>query len=662
MATIEEQSRASGLTPQEIRGNVSAMDAYNQRARDLGITSKLSTPAPDIVEGRTTTDEFGRKTYSYDQPKEPVVLSSETGRRDFQAEVQPVIDGAKQNVQSSLEKQSNSDRARQGARESGIPEDLINEMQEGESPEQFTTRKTFENFQKRLDTERANMDTLMTLQSNEAQALKNTLWGEMSKRINESKQATETSKRNYSTIFARTGQSRYTPQATETFLSNYEQEGIRKLNEYSNEYAVKVREIDSALAKNQFSIVAEYSKTLGDLEDKSNDILSDMVKEAGKARRQSSLDDAIGGLMSQGITDPVQVLDFLNYDDKGNKIGDTTAKEVKETLENLVPEDISKNLPADAQLYEWARKNGQISSDTDFFSFLKKKKGAETTGSGQGYGTGGTNDLSDFMFVMSYLPSKLRDSDADKELLKQYYNEGKRLGKTPFQMVDELTGYRIDQPSAFSEGMRNFGLAHLDDPQQTAALGRLINNGQYEQAIGLVENAAYKKMETQFGTQYVSEADVSYVVDKTAEIEKLLGGGWVNEVGAFTGNFSKWLSRKFGSGQAVKIKAKLTSLTSDLIKKRAGSALTDTEWDRLVAGSVPEFDEAAKTWVSKLDELKSNPMQRLNSQRQQYELPRLDEASLKNRSLRIPSYSSSIASDPLQVDSEENTSDNPLGI
>ncbi len=61
-----------------------------------------------------------------------------------------------------------------------------------------------------------------------------------------------------------------------------------------------------------------------------------------KGKIQASRDSAISGLMKQGITDPKQMLDYLNFDDSGKQIGDFTASEIADTLKSFADLDYKR--------------------------------------------------------------------------------------------------------------------------------------------------------------------------------------------------------------------------------------------------------------------------------------------------------------------------------
>ena len=236
-------------------------------------------------------------------------------------------------------------------------------------------------------------------------------------------------------------------------------------------------------------------------------------------------------------------------------------------------------------------------------------------------------------------------SDQDRDFAMELYKKGKEEGKDVYKMADEVSGFLITRNKSFADGLRTVLINISGDKglfdYDMDGLARLINANQDMAAVRKVENTALKEAKTLTGTvDFVSEDDVKYVSDKVNEINTLLGEGWIDEVGAFTGSLSKWISKKFGFGQATKIKAKITSLTANMVNKRAGSALTDTEWERLIAANVPAMNDAGKTVRTKLQELIDDPLTRYNAIRDIVSLPRLKIENIRFPESRIGLYSS----------------------
>jgi len=237
-----------------------------------------------------------------------------------------------------------------------------------------------------------------------------------------------------------------------------------------------------------------------------------------------------------------------------------------------------------------------------------------------------------------------RISDKESERVEGFVTRGMALGKNQYDIIDDVLGYQVERNKGLADGLRNTLLATVGAEglfgYDMLGLARLINMGEDMPAVRKVENAKMLEAREIIGKEnFVAEADIIYVMDKVDEINSLLGEGWIDDVGAFEGTFSGWISKKFGWGQAAKIKAKITSITSGFVNKRAGSAITDTEWERIIAPNVPALNDSADTIKMKLQELIDDPITRYNSERKQVSLPELTREQISTPELRIKLYS-----------------------
>lgn len=109
-------------------------------------------------------------------------------------------------------------------------------------------------------------------------------------------------------------------------------------------------------------------------------------KVASDKAMQSSRDSAVASLVQQGVTDPKQLLGYLNFDDKGNPTGDFTADEVATTLKNLtVAGTDPKDLSADLKTFEYIKDNiglpdeiASLPPEEQYFAYLAMVKKANT--------------------------------------------------------------------------------------------------------------------------------------------------------------------------------------------------------------------------------------------------------------------------------------------
>lgn len=293
---------------------------------------------------------------------EPTVLSSEEGRKNFQSDVQPKIDKAKQNLLLSLDGQKTQ---KEQAKAEGLPQDLIDDMREGETPERAVQRKKLETITQQQERLKADLDTNVLTQTAQASAMKSRLYAEWDNRKSELERANEGNLATWRQSFQRTGVSEYSPGLSSDLLTAKETEGKKKLDDLSVQYTTLIGNIDSALASGKASLAAEYSKELATLEDKSNTILSDLVKEASKISDQTKANDVVAGALLAGLTESSDIYAYAR--EQGLKI---TAEEVDKIVGVLNPSQKMAGLSADYQTYKAMLKEEELPKGTTYREYL----------------------------------------------------------------------------------------------------------------------------------------------------------------------------------------------------------------------------------------------------------------------------------------------------
>lgn len=203
-------------------------------------------------------------------------------------------------------------------------------------------------------------------------------------RRTEQKDINERQKKAYQTSLLMggvTGQgssSQFAPISSEGIIGAQESYGIKQLAALDAEEQDLIAQAKYAQQTQNFKLLeAKNSQLEKKREEKielAKELNKSILEENKKIREknmQSSRDDAVADLYSKGITDPSQMLDYLNYDEKGKKIGNFTLKEVKDGLEavsnkteiNKVLEEAAKN-GADAATLQ------KISSSKNFTEAL----------------------------------------------------------------------------------------------------------------------------------------------------------------------------------------------------------------------------------------------------------------------------------------------------
>lgn len=285
-----------------------------------------------------------------------------------------------------------------------------------------------------------------------------------------------------------------------------------------------------------------------------------------------------------------------------------------------------------------SEKSGQ--SPLSYMDFLNKKTQIEKQA-----GLSGTSDVSFDQFskeqiALSVIPTQLRNSDTE---LKRYLSGirlGLQEGKTPFQIADELIGYKINNPDDFSTGMRQYiALANLST-QEIGNVARLINSGNKAGAISVVENKMMNEQKKLDPEGYVGESTARYYANKVEEIKKQIeDNGLMDAIGPLEGT-AESISGRFKSGEAAKVMAKVTSLVAEMRNHLSGTAVTDSE-KKFLEPLIASLYDKKGIFITKINEIKDNSLLRLNQVRKAAQLPELYEDQLIDRNKRAEIYSQS---------------------
>lgn len=175
----------------------------------------------------------------------------------------------------------------------------------------------------------------------------------------------------------RTGSTRYAGTIMTGIISAEERAGVARLSSLDAEEALLISEAQNAKEERNFDVL--HSK-MASIEKKRNEkvkALNDLTKavmekneEIYQQKAKISRQGSIAGLISQGVTDPFLLFDYLNYDDKNNLIGDITMPEIDEVLKMMPEEDEHIKLIGGVPYQLITDENGNIA--------YKKISGVET--------------------------------------------------------------------------------------------------------------------------------------------------------------------------------------------------------------------------------------------------------------------------------------------
>lgn len=258
-----------------------------------------------------------------------------------------------------------------------------------------------------------------------------------------------------------------------------------------------------------------------------------------------------------------------------------------------------------------------------------------------------------------------RISDAEGERVQRFIQAGMAEGKSEFEIMDDVLGYKITRNRPLAENLRSVLLSVADEDGlagfDMVGIARMINDGQDARAIQRVEQVVYEKAQKLDSDMYMGEATASYADSKVRQIHNQINRLPEDEVpiGVVTGTMQNWLGRLRGENAAT-IRASITSLVAEMRNRLSGTAVTDSE-AAFLEPLIPDLSDSPNNFMRKLGELQTDPLMRVNEVRSTYNLPKLDTLHLKDKSARIGLYQES--NDPLAVTTVSNVSeDNPLGL
>ena len=193
-----------------------------------------------------------------------------------------------------------------------------------------------------------------------------------------------------STLGIRGGTSRYAGGVQQGIEGEELRQAGERLNEITRQEANAVSAARSAYQTGKFSQFNTQVAALEKIQTNKQKELEEFNKKLVETRKKveettirASRDGVIASLLAQGVTDASEMLDYLNYNDAGEQVGDFTAKEVGDTLKLLAPGADLKNLTGTVKEFYALKGEGalpesitSLPEDEQFFTYLKMKKEA----------------------------------------------------------------------------------------------------------------------------------------------------------------------------------------------------------------------------------------------------------------------------------------------
>lgn len=176
-----------------------------------------------------------------------------------------------------------------------------------------------------------------------------------------------------------------------------------------------------------------------------NKTVADENQKAKDQLKQASREGQIADLIGKGVSDPAKILATLNFNDKGGKTGDFTLKEITDTLQSLLPKDMSSILLE-------AAKNGATG---DVLSAISK---ARTTGD-----------------MISAAAGYLTDPTSSGGMYQKYVKDMATAGTTPMSAGDFVAAQKYSEAMAAAKA----GSAYKYQDAYNAEAGKQVADSQF---------------------------------------------------------------------------------------------------------------------------------------------------------------------------------------
>lgn len=212
----------------------------------------------------------------------------------------------------------------------------------------------------------------------------------------------------------RSGRTRFASEVQTGILGDVERKALQAINALESERDQLIAQAKAAQGADDF---AKLDRLMGDFRSTNERRLTalinfnqeankqlDTILEQRRAEEQAFQEESdifareanILNLVGQGITDPIQLFDSINFDEQGNKIGDVSLEEITDLLDQSVQESVGKSLSGVNREFFQAKEQGFIPEDMTLFEFIQSKATAKRkpTGGGDSTGFTGTPDSS----------------------------------------------------------------------------------------------------------------------------------------------------------------------------------------------------------------------------------------------------------------------------
>lgn len=466
---------------------------------------------------------------------------------------------------------------------------------------------------------------------------------------------------------------RYAPGSMVSAMTGVTRAGVQAIADLNMQEQELISQARTAQATNDYKLLSEKLNLIDEVRKEKSKTASELSATLQETNAQAQKDTAIAELVSQGVTDPAEMLKTLNANGGNFTFADITGAltsltelstnskgdfsfETKQigpllgvgfTTEDI--QDMQNDLNSGFTLSEVI---GNVPPEMQ--DAVKKALGVdETAAVNMKPGVGATDNLGEQMIRTRLFPkaaailNKGALSDADRAIIDERIAFFRDSGLSEQQILDVFSGWSQDVQSPYNTSFRDIIIANDKDGQGVSPalsrIGSLIASGNTKAAMRAVEETAMTKAKELDPQGYMSDATANTYTKRIDRVKKLLSEATdYGDTGFLEGNFNKVLGKLKGA-RAQEIRSELRQLYQQFRVENSGVAVTDSE-SKYLSDLFADIDDPKANFTTKLDVFQNGILDRYNSTRESVSLPKVRVLDILDPNERLNLYGNPTAS------------------
>jgi len=326
-----------GGTTTRTGGLPATLQSTIDQADKLGIDT---TEARGVLGKEKGYEAYAGSSYkANEKKKEPVILSTENAKNNFQANIMPTITKANEGL-GNLGLMADEE-AKSKAETDPVDPLIKQEYDANLSDEEKESQDYISSLTRQADAVTKAYDQMSVAAAASAKASIRSLRKQYEERKGILEQQNQGEQKAWQQQFIRSGQAEYSPGMTSSFLTAKEQEGQQKISELNDLWMSKVDEVNAALEEKQYSNAALKAKEIQTIEAEMRKEVKAMRDEARKENkailerfRLATVGSMLSDAINQGITDRSDLFNHLSAANPGG----FTPEEFDKTMDALLPQ------------------------------------------------------------------------------------------------------------------------------------------------------------------------------------------------------------------------------------------------------------------------------------------------------------------------------------